>query len=130
MLEYAQRQDINIQNHLGRSAHDVIYAQIAAPQWLKIANDSANLVNTTVNISVFENRYDLLLSVTACMALVQHNVTVLRSLCSTYAAAHCRYFALHSALLRPDDPRGAKAEDAKGTESKAGKLLSGYADVL
>lgn len=36
-------------------------AQALAPQWLKIANDSANLVNKTTNPEVFFNRYDLIL---------------------------------------------------------------------
>lgn len=36
-------------------------AQALAPQWLKIANDCANLVNKTTNPEVFFNRYDIML---------------------------------------------------------------------
>lgn len=43
------------------SENEKAQAQALAPQWLKIANDCANLVNKTTNPEVFFNRYDTML---------------------------------------------------------------------
>lgn len=45
-------------------------AQIMAPQWLKIARDCVNLINTTTNPDVFFKRYEL------CIETVQKLVSI------------------------------------------------------
>ncbi len=41
--------------------HNKKEALFMAEQWMRIANDSANLVNSTSNVDVFFNRYSLLI---------------------------------------------------------------------
>lgn len=45
----------------GPSKREKQEAHFMAPQWLRIVNDCATLVNTTVNPEVFFYRYDLML---------------------------------------------------------------------
>ena len=55
----------------GPSKREKQEAHFMAPQWLKIANDCAHLVNTTVNPEVFFYRYDLLLETVGNLAGIE-----------------------------------------------------------
>lgn len=49
-------------------------AQYLAPQWLKIANDCAGIVNKTTNPEVFFNRYDIMLEMMDNLAEIEQYV--------------------------------------------------------
>lgn len=49
-------------------------AHYMAPQWIKIASDCTNLVNTTTKPEVFFFRYDLLVETVSNLASVEHFV--------------------------------------------------------
>lgn len=71
IVRLAEQHDPGLVNRLKNRKMARLTAEMAAPGYLKIAQDCAKLVNTTVKPDVFFSRYDLLESVLACLVLTE-----------------------------------------------------------
>lgn len=71
IVRLAEYYDPHILKRLGSGKQAALTAEMAASGYLRIAQDSAQLVNTTVKPDVFFGRYDTLESVLACLVLTE-----------------------------------------------------------
>lgn len=58
-----------------KALKEVEYAHMMAPQWLKIAEESAKICNETVNPETFFSRFDLMLEKLGQLAEIEHLVS-------------------------------------------------------
>lgn len=99
-------------------------AQFMAPQWLKIAQDCVDLVNTTTNPDVFFKRYDL------CIQTVQKLVNIEKHVSFSGKKPHVflnelhqkRNAATHDFIMRYYYKALGDAEKLKTVKGKINKI--------
>lgn len=132
LLLLAEEHFPQIRAHLKQSERQKeAFARMMAPQWLKIAIDCQNLVNHTTNPKVFFPRYQLLLSVMACLALIEPYISFSGELPSH--ALH-RFMAMEPQetckfIQRSYDKMIAGARALKTAKGQSNKLQKYFDDM-
>lgn len=84
--EQAADETLNEDNNMDSSNHSRYNICVMAHQWLRIAEDSEYLVNTTVNPDVFFSRYDLLIKQYTKLSQVENYINLSVKMPSVYLA--------------------------------------------